>query len=378
MAIEKYGKENFKKEIICECNSFDELCKKEKEIIRKHNAVSSYKYYNIDYGGYQKPNVMLDDKQRRKFYFMKEKMKNKSTCYLKAFDAFTKGNKNPGVIFRKIYHEKIGDVYGKQVIIYNNSVNRYDDGKSSTIQVTDLYHDDYSDGFDWEKKNGFIQISEDIYNKFCGDKVQEYNLEAINAFENATTYFNKVKKESIANIEISNITDIKVPETKIIKPNAVTSMKGKEIAEYIKTCSKQSKDYKNFSRLVDEFAEYGIELSVVFNAITGYGSIQPAYLNNFECSDKQYKEARETLNYVLRFKDIVDRVKGRKSFFYMCLCSCYRNEGINNEELFRKLHRTYKNVQPITQIKSLQDTMNQINNIYNYNKNARDKVNIAI
>ena len=50
-AIKKYGKENFSKQIICDCETKEQLNNKEKHFIALTNAVYSKEYYNISYGG---------------------------------------------------------------------------------------------------------------------------------------------------------------------------------------------------------------------------------------------------------------------------------------------------------------------------------------
>ena len=50
-AITKYGKENFKVEMLCECNSKEELDNQEIYYIAKYNAQSDRHYYNICKGG---------------------------------------------------------------------------------------------------------------------------------------------------------------------------------------------------------------------------------------------------------------------------------------------------------------------------------------
>ena len=50
-AIKKYGKENFKLEVLCECFSEQELNEKEKYFIKIYNAVESDDFYNIAKGG---------------------------------------------------------------------------------------------------------------------------------------------------------------------------------------------------------------------------------------------------------------------------------------------------------------------------------------
>jgi len=51
-SIKKYGKENFNREILEECISFDDMCAAEHRWISKLNAVKSEEYYNLYEGGY--------------------------------------------------------------------------------------------------------------------------------------------------------------------------------------------------------------------------------------------------------------------------------------------------------------------------------------
>lgn len=51
LAIEKYGKENFRREIICECQNEEELNTMEKFYIKEYNAVKSNEFYNMSAGG---------------------------------------------------------------------------------------------------------------------------------------------------------------------------------------------------------------------------------------------------------------------------------------------------------------------------------------
>ena len=51
-AIEKYGKNNFKKEILEICNSYEEMNIAERKWINFYNAVESDNFYNIAQGGF--------------------------------------------------------------------------------------------------------------------------------------------------------------------------------------------------------------------------------------------------------------------------------------------------------------------------------------
>lgn len=50
-AIQKYGEGNFKKQILCICDTKEELCSMEKKYIQETNAINSDDYYNIHEGG---------------------------------------------------------------------------------------------------------------------------------------------------------------------------------------------------------------------------------------------------------------------------------------------------------------------------------------
>ena len=50
-AIEKYGSENFSREIICECFDWHDMSCKEQYYIEKYDAVNSHNFYNLTPGG---------------------------------------------------------------------------------------------------------------------------------------------------------------------------------------------------------------------------------------------------------------------------------------------------------------------------------------
>jgi group I intron endonuclease len=56
-AIKKYGKENFKKEILEYCENDDHMAEREKYWISIHNACVSENYYNIGEGGFGGDNI---------------------------------------------------------------------------------------------------------------------------------------------------------------------------------------------------------------------------------------------------------------------------------------------------------------------------------
>lgn len=51
-AIKKYGKENFERVVLQECETFEELSKAEEYWIKKYNAVENEDFYNLTSGGF--------------------------------------------------------------------------------------------------------------------------------------------------------------------------------------------------------------------------------------------------------------------------------------------------------------------------------------
>lgn len=73
-AIKKYGKENFKREILEFCNSYDELLEKEKFYVNE-DWVKDRSNYNIKTGG-QSAGILSDESKQKISETLKEKYKN--------------------------------------------------------------------------------------------------------------------------------------------------------------------------------------------------------------------------------------------------------------------------------------------------------------
>ena len=71
-AVEKYGKENFRREIICEADTAEELNQLEYELSLKFDVVNSDEWYNLCYGGYSTNGFKFSDETKK---VMSEKKK---------------------------------------------------------------------------------------------------------------------------------------------------------------------------------------------------------------------------------------------------------------------------------------------------------------
>lgn len=97
-AIKKYGKNNFKKEILEKCNSQEELDQAEKRWIKFFDAVNSEEFYNIAEGGKGgNPILGLTSEQEK---LRREKISKKM-----------KGENNP--FYKKGFHKENHPLWGK-------------------------------------------------------------------------------------------------------------------------------------------------------------------------------------------------------------------------------------------------------------------------
>lgn len=94
--IKKFGKQNFKKDILYISQNEEENCLKEKEFIEKYNAVENKNFYNIHVGG-KGGNTIAGWSEERRLEYSKKK------------SGQTKGEKNPryGVHLSEETKEKI-------------------------------------------------------------------------------------------------------------------------------------------------------------------------------------------------------------------------------------------------------------------------------
>ena len=113
-ALKKYGKENFKKEVLEECTNYDELNEKEKYWIKHFNSTDSNIGYNIREGGDSNPPENPEIRNKRISNALKGRIFTKEhRKKISENHADVSGKKNP------MYGKKHSD----SVKEYNRSIN---------------------------------------------------------------------------------------------------------------------------------------------------------------------------------------------------------------------------------------------------------------
>lgn len=107
-AVNKYGKENFKREILEFCSSYDELINKEKIYVDK-DWVKDKSNYNLKTGG-QSSGILSDESKNKISDTLKRKYKNGEILIDFNFkDGMTPWNKNKLDIYSEISLEKMSE-----------------------------------------------------------------------------------------------------------------------------------------------------------------------------------------------------------------------------------------------------------------------------
>lgn len=108
-AVKKYGKDNFKKEILCECNSLSELNEKEIFWISELNSMNNEIGYNLEAGGSDR---FLNKKRTKGDYTFTEEHKKNISKGMKGLPKNKKHKEN----ISKNHHNVSGEnnpMYGK-------------------------------------------------------------------------------------------------------------------------------------------------------------------------------------------------------------------------------------------------------------------------
>lgn len=125
-AIEKYGKNNFTKEIVKEFENEKDCREYERYLIQESNAVQSELYYNLapgGYGGSSKGRILSEEQKQRMRTLNLGKKRNKEACYNISISKMgikqSIESRDKKSISMKKYHENLSDD-NKQLI--NNKI----------------------------------------------------------------------------------------------------------------------------------------------------------------------------------------------------------------------------------------------------------------
>jgi hypothetical protein len=89
----------------------------------------------------------------------------------------------------------------------------------------------------------------------------------------------------------------------------------------------------------------------------------------FVCDEAAYKQSREVLLWLTRFKPIISKIPGRSELYYMSLIYCYGKSEIDKNRLYEKINVSQASLTPVA---TMLQALEQIEGVYN--KSCRSKV----
>jgi len=117
LAVKKYGRENFKKEVLEKCNNIYELDEREKYYIDLYNCVESSKYYNMMEGGHggkqgrEAIEKISNSLKNHKMY----KSKDRSEKIKKALTGRRLSEEHKAKIKKKMKNRKLSDEHKENI-----------------------------------------------------------------------------------------------------------------------------------------------------------------------------------------------------------------------------------------------------------------------
>lgn len=134
-----------------------------------------------------------------------------------------------------------------------------------------------------------------------------------------------------------------------------------------------NKNYIFLKALDNMFDDFG--LPVITYAINQdcYGGNTTKTLQNgsFECTNVQYNNATEILNYLNNLYEYIKKVPGRKTQLCMALTFCYNHPKIDNDRLAQKI---IENCNTMSAIVDMETALKEVERIYNYNLKQKSKI----
>lgn len=134
---------------------------------------------------------------------------------------------------------------------------------------------------------------------------------------------------------------------------------------YYAHSEKKISDYVYFENLMKAYpwATQRV-LAYAVHGLSGFGFVSKVKTGDLKCSIEQYENAVRTLEYVEQFRDYIDKIGGRKEYYYFTVAFCYSDEKVDNDYLLKKFGKYGDTLKPVTSIKGAIEQVEK--KIYNY------------
>ena len=339
--INRYGKKNFKKVILSECDTDDELYEAEDKFIRLFDAVSNKNFYNCAYGGPPRGDDYVYSKEEsEKMEYLKNKENNKILYYCVKLNDSHENSKS--LMFALCWREN-NEIYFAHSTIFDDSnnsqkleqINKDRKGNNEIdgiggASTKRIKLDKNKPVESWILNSGYTIIPKEVYADYLigtqmvasGGGFKEIRNKIINR-----SWGEIINKET-AKLGKENINYDSVLNSRTDRRN--------DILDAIAKMASTSEDCRRFMELTKMFPK--IKPMSIYNAISGKTSIPKELVlkNKLRCSEKQFISAIKILNYDMRILDIIKH-SGRQDHFLAALNFCIARNDVDEEVLLTKL-----------------------------------------
>ena len=134
-----------------------------------------------------------------------------------------------------------------------------------------------------------------------------------------------------------------------------------------------NKNYIFLKALDNMFENFGLPIITycINQECYGGGMTKALQEGMFKCSNTQYNNAMEILNYLNNLYEYIKKVPGRKTQFCMAITFCYLHPSIDNERLAQKIA---ENSNTISAVIDMETALKELERIYNYNLKQKSKI----
>lgn len=152
-----------------------------------------------------------------------------------------------------------------------------------------------------------------------------------------------------------------------------------KLADYISSHSEQGNtNYILLSELLNRYKAYGIDLRPIIRAITNGYEVDNKIIKNgeFVCTQEDYNNAVEILNYAARFHDLIREIGGgKKTYLYSAICFAFMCDKCDNERLYKKMS---ENIREFRRCSSIKDCLEELSGMYNHRIKVESKLYLNI
>lgn len=151
-----------------------------------------------------------------------------------------------------------------------------------------------------------------------------------------------------------------------------------KLLDYIGSyAEKGNTNYIRLNELISTYKKQGISLAPIIRAASNGCDPNDDLIKSgkFICNEEDYNNAVKVLNYESKFRDIVERIGGRKDLIFAALGIAFNDSECDTDRLYKKM---YENCKYFRKCSALVDCLEELTEIYNNRARVDSKIYLHI